>query len=83
MGILGPLILTTAIGLQLNGRQTSEANDALSAIAKASFISTGLNKKVKRWEKLYIPIPLRTYGAWITTIIKIEHDRMITFEWNF
>ena len=81
MSLLAPLVLATAI----TGSRTpaGQEQDALKALAKATYIESGLDKDVKRFEKEFLPDEVRKYGGWVTTIIKIERERQITYEWTF
>ena len=76
-------ILSMAIGIGATRDPASENQDAYKALAKASYIQTGANKRIKELEVKYVPKPLKKYGSWITGTTKIVMDKKVSFEWTF
>jgi len=83
MSMLGIFVLTTAIGIGASRSPASEEQDALKALAKATYIQTETDKQVKDLEKRYIPKELKEYGGWITGTTKAIVDKKVSFEWTF
>lgn len=81
--MFGILILSTAIGVGSTRGPASEKEDALKALAKATYIQTGVNKQVKELEKEYVPEELRKYGGVLTGIAKAINEKKVSFEWTF
>jgi len=81
--IVNSLILLTAIGVSTAKADNNQTNDALKALAKATYVHSGLNKKAKKLEKKYIPKPVKKYGAWVGIGYKIVVEKRISFEWTF
>jgi len=83
MTLLGIFVLSSAIGINSVRTPSSEKEDAYKALAKATYIQTNSDKKLKEIEKKYIPKELKEYGGWITGTTKIIVDKKISFEWTF
>jgi len=81
--MLNILLLTTAIGIGASRSPASESKDAYKAIAKATYIKSGYDKKVKQLEKKVIPKDVREYGGWITGLTKVAIEKKISVEWTF
>lgn len=81
--MLSILILSTAIGVGASRSPAGETKDAYKALAKASYVQSGYNKKVKQLEKRAIPKDVREYGGWITGLTKIAVEKKISVEWTF
>ena len=82
MYIIGSLILTTALVMPTR-LPAGDDNVAITALVKATYVETGLDKKVKKWEVKYIPEKIRIYGGWTSQIIKIQQEKKISYEWTF
>lgn len=76
-------ILTTSIGIGSSRGPSSEQEDAYKALAKATYIQTGADKRLKYLEKALIPDPIRKHGGTIASAAKIVIERRISFEWTF
>lgn len=83
MTILHVFIISTAITVGADRVPSSNTQEAIKAVGKATYKQTGIDKRVKKLEKKYIPEQLREYGGWITMIIKVSSERKITYEWTF
>ena len=83
MSILGIFILTTAIGMEASREPAAEKRDAYKALAKATYIETGANKKLKELEKRYIPKDIKEYSGIISGVIKITTEQKFSIEWTF
>lgn len=83
MTMLGIFIMSTAIGVGASREPASEKKDAYKALAKATYIQSGANKRLKELEKEYIPKPLKEYGGIISGATKIMTEKKISFEWTF
>jgi hypothetical protein len=80
MEFISILVLSVAINTRA---PSSDTRDALAAVAKAGYIQTGLDKKVKVLEKKYVPEVVRENAGWMTLIIKITNEKKISYEWTF
>ena len=83
MNMLNVLILSTAIGIGASSGLASERDDAIKALAKATYKEADLDKYVKHLEKKYIPKELKEYGGWITGTTKLVIEKKISGEWTF
>jgi hypothetical protein len=83
MSMFGIMVLSVAIGVGTSQGPASTTNDAYKALAKASYIQTGTDKKVKVIEKNITPKIVKEYGGWIAGIAKIVNDKKISLEWTF
>lgn len=70
-------------GMLLNQLSRLPSNAALNAIAKATYIQTGLKSDIKRLEKKHISKDIRKYTSWILTIMKAQEKKMIKYKWTF
>jgi len=80
MSFINILILTTVINTRT---PSSTSEDALTAMAKASYIQTGLDRKVKILKEKYVPESIRKNMGWMTLMIKITNEKKISYEWTF
>lgn len=83
MSVVGSVVLTTAITFTPTTGSSSNVEDALKAVAKATYKQTGLNKMVKRLERKYISDEMRKYGGWAINIGKVFIERKVSYEWTF
>lgn len=81
--MIGKLIITSALAIQVARSPAQDEKQAWTAFMKATYIETGMDKKVKRIEKKYIPEKVRIYGGWTAQIIKIQQEKKISYEWTF
>lgn len=83
MGIIGFIFLSSAISYGSIDGASSETKDAYSALFKASYIQTGIDKKVKTFEKKITPRYLKKYGIWVAGIGRLATDGKFSLEWSF
>lgn len=81
--MLNVLILSTALGIGASRSPAAEEAVAYKALAKATYISSGTDKRVKALERNLIPKDVREYGGWITGMSKLMIEKKISFEWTF
>lgn len=77
------LILSAAIGVGGTRGPASEKEDALKALAKASYVQSGTDKKVKQFERRVLNKELKEYSGWIAGITKVATEKKLSFEWTF
>jgi len=82
MSLIAPLILMTALTMPTRSPAGNE-QDAMKALAKATYKQTNLDDKVKVLEKKLLSKEVRIYGSWATTIVKIHLEKRVTYEWTF
>ena len=83
MSMISIFILTTAIGIESSRSPSSESKNAYRALAKATYVQTNVDDKVKEIEKRVVPKSLKEYGGWITGIAKAVNEKKISMEWTF
>lgn len=83
MSMLGVLVLSTAIGVGTSRSPASEEQNALKALAKATYIQTETDKKVRELEKKWTPEMIKKYGGWLAGITKVVSEQKVSFEWTF
>lgn len=83
MSIFGIILLTTSITVSRVPASSDNTEKALIAIGKASYKQFGVDKKVKKLEKEYVPKEIRKHGKWIAIGIKLVNEKKISYEWTF
>jgi len=83
MSILGTFILTTAITITVNSAPSGNDADAYKALTKATFIQTGADKQIKKFETKYIDEDIRKYDEWTIILMKISSEKKMGYEWRF
>lgn len=81
--MISALVLTSALTIQTTRCPANDETKAWTALAKATYVETGLDKKVKKLEKKYIHEKIRIYGGWTAQMIKISKEKKISYEWTF
>lgn len=87
MTIISGLILSMAMTYQFAREPSGKSEDAMKAVAKASYIQSGVDKDVNKIEKhleqQYMPQVVKDYGGWIAAIVKVGTEHQISFSWKF
>lgn len=56
---------------------------ALQALGQIAYKETGLETKVKKLEKKYVPEPVKKYGGYTLILAQIVVNNRISYEWTF
>ena len=86
MSMIAPLFLASAIAMQNPAQPANDiqqSRNAVKALAKATYKELKIDDNIVRIEKRYVTKPMRKYGVWIVTIVKIQQEKRISYEWTF
>jgi hypothetical protein len=83
MSTLAVIVLTTAVGFEVNRSPSSEARDAFKTAVKAAYIQTGTDEYVKTFERKYTPKVVKEYGGWVAGIVKVVTEKRVSVAWKF
>jgi hypothetical protein len=76
--LLGALILSASISASNAG-----ADDAVKALAKASYKQMNLDEQLKRLEKKHVPKVVKHYGTYSIILARVIVENKISYEWRF
>lgn len=82
-GGLTVFVLATAISVGISRAPSSQEQGAYTALMKATYIQTGLDKQANKLEKKYVSKEVEKYAGWITLTGKVVSEKRIAFQWTF